>query len=98
MILNVSKPIPAFVYRTIEKCDFVDGKRECQVDVKEEDAFTFIHPENFNFSDVYGKCEFTQLESVKGDLPVFVVKFEFEKNIRSFDAESVAQHGRVLGR
>jgi hypothetical protein len=94
MILNISKPIPAFVQRAIEKCDFVEGTRKCQIDIKEEDAFTYIHSESFNFSDVYGNCEFAQLEYTNS--PVFVVKFEFEKNIRSFDFEAAEQQDGVL--
>jgi hypothetical protein len=87
MILKIEKPLPEYVVKQIEKLEFDKSCiRRCPVYIAEEDAATYIHPESFDFSDVFGQCEIIQL---KGYPPV-VSKFEFEKNQRSFEAEAAA--------
>jgi hypothetical protein len=88
MILKLKSPIPEYACEKLKEVPFDEGGfRRCMVSIPEEYAITYVHPESFDFSDVYGDCEFSQM----GDLPVVVSKFQFEKNVRSFEQESIAQ-------
>lgn len=93
MILQVTKPLPEYARRKIEKCDVDEGTgvRRCPVYIPEEKAVTYIHPESFDFSDVYGECELIQVIMEGKESPVTISKFQFEKNRRSFEQEAAAQ-------
>ena len=86
MILK-TKPIPEYVYKEIEKIPLEDSVRRCVVSILEEDAIAYINPESFDFSDVYGNCEFSQFNAQD----VVVSSFQFEKNVRSFEQEAISQ-------
>jgi hypothetical protein len=86
--LKFAKPLPKHITDLIESLDYVDGVRSCTNCFTEENAVTYIHPESFDFSDVYGQCKIMQ---IKGYPPV-VVEFEFQKNLRTFEDEAAKQY------
>lgn len=90
--LKFTKPLPKNVIEMIESLDYVDCKRSCTVCLTEENAVTYVHPESFDFSDVYGQCKVMQLKGY----PPSVVEFEFQKNLRSFEDEAANQYADAV--
>lgn len=86
--LKFAKPLPKNVIETIESLDYVDCVRGWSFCFTEENAVTYVHPESFDFSEVYGQCKVMQLKGY----PPSVVEFEFQKNLRSFEEEASKQY------
>ena len=85
--LKIEKPIPNWAIEQLELCGYVNEERICYIYLSEEDAVTYIHPESFEFSEVYGGCAIMQREGY----PAFVSVFEFQKNQRSAEQETIEQ-------
>lgn len=102
MILKKSKPIPEYAKKEIESMAFLEEGgffiRRCVVPIDEKDAITYVHPESFDFSEVYGDCELMQVIKEKLELPVMISKFQFEKNVRSFEQEAADQTHQLIAK
>lgn len=98
MILTIPKPIPDYALKALQEVPVVTTDRQlqvrtCEVSIPEEDAFTYIHPESFDFCDVYGKCELAQIIQDGKEQPAVATSYEFAKNERSFEMEAAIQQG-----
>ena len=81
--------LPEYAIDTIEKVDFVNNlSRSCEITIPEEEAVLYIHPESFDYSEVYGLCEIVQIKVDGERSPVVIAKFEHQKNLRSFEQET----------
>lgn len=102
--------LPEEIARRVEKVRFSRNIRELRdggievsdvryvrnvvVNVPEDAPLTYVDPESFDFSDVYGECVISQMMMLVNDkaeavvTPMVITKFEHQKNIRSFDEES----------
>lgn len=92
MIQLNKKELPSYAYEEISRLPFREEysfpTRRCIVYIAEQDAVTYIDPESFDFSDVYGNCELCQQMTGGKTSPIIISKFEFKKNERSMEKEA----------
>ena len=107
---SVKYNLPEEVSRQVENQRFVQNSWKCQngevevsdtryvrrvrLTISEDKPLTHIHPESFDFSDVYGECEIAQMMLLIDNkkeaviTPMVITEFEHQKNVRTFDEES----------
>jgi hypothetical protein len=96
MILKLNKPIPKYVEDALNEVNYINQGnkrhlRECTMFIPQEDAITYMDPESFSLSDVFGKCEFAQAIVAGREMPVVIKSFEKAINHRSFEREAAVQ-------